>query len=106
MGNVFDKFKLKEKEIKVEALGNTKVTIREMSVAQSGDFYHRMFSADETGSLKVNTDAIVDIKLDKVASCMIEPKMTVKQLNELGASVNEILTFISGEIDKLSSEGN
>ena len=42
MSNPFDGFKLKTKKVKIKALGNKEVTISEMTVAQSNDFYKQI----------------------------------------------------------------
>jgi hypothetical protein len=105
--NPFGKFTLKTKEIEVKALDGAKVTIQELSVGKSNEYYGRLFSSlDSEGKPVLNTSAIIDIKLEKVSEAMIDPKMTVEELKELSAQAGDAINEISDAIDTLSSEGN
>ena len=102
--NPFKKFELKTKKIKVKELDNAFVTIQEMTVEKSTDYYKRLFSAKNTnGEPILNQDELLNIKFDKISEFMIEPKMTVEELKALGASANNAINAINDEIDALSS---
>ena len=105
MANLFDKFKLQTKTVNIEALDGAEVTIQELTVSQSSDFYQRMVSGvGEDGKVQIDYSAIPDIKLDKVATAMIEPKMTVDELKELSSSASLAIDEIAGAIDAFSEE--
>jgi len=107
MANPFLKYTLKTKEIKVKALNDAKVTIQELSVGKSNDYYGRLFSnLDAEGKPVLNTGEIVKVKLEKVAEAMIEPKMTVEELQGLSVKAGNAISEISDAIDELSNEGN
>jgi len=107
MANPFSKYTLKTKEIKVKALNDAKVTIQELSVGKSNDYYGRLFSKlDGEGKPVLNTGEIVKVKLEKVAEAMIEPKMTMEELQGLSAKAGNAISEISDAIDELSNEGN
>jgi len=104
MSNPFNKFSLKTKKIKVPALDNAEVEIQEFTVAKSAEYYKRLFSLQNVdGDMKLNPEELFKVKIEKIAECMISPKMTVEELDKLGASANEAIGFISDEIDKLST---
>lgn len=105
MANPFDKFKLKNKKIKIKALDNAEVTIQELTVAQASDFSKRIVKGfDKDGKAELDYNELTDIKVEKVSACMIEPVMTVKELNLLATTASAALDEISEAIDKFESE--
>lgn len=105
MSNIFDQFQTEEKSIEIKALGG-EVTIRQMSYNEAVMFSKRLFSgADADGNPKFNTSEYVDMRAEKVAKCMISPKMTVKAIKELPASASDAIAEIADAIDSFQ-EGN
>ena len=105
--NPFAKFELATKEITVKALGDAKVTIREMNVGDSNRYYTELFlDVDEEGKPKVSTEFIIRVKMEKVSKCMVEPEMSIDELQALGAKAGEAIGEIADAIDELSNEGN
>lgn len=101
MANPFDSYKLKTKKVKIKALDNAEVTIQELTVAQSADFYKRVIKGfDADGKAQLNYDELAEIKLEKVASGMLEPKMTIEELKELGNGANIAIDEIATAIDE------
>jgi hypothetical protein len=104
--NVFERFHTKTKVIKVKALDNAEVTIRELTVHESNDYYKKLVSDSSTdGKINFNYKEIFTIKLEKVANCMVEPKMSIEELKSLSDGASEAITEIAEAIDALSSEG-
>lgn len=101
--NPFDQFAGETKEITVKALGGKKVTIREMNYEEAVSFSERLFSGVDTdGSAKIDTKEYIAMRVEKVALCMVEPKMTVDELNALPAKAGGAITEIADAIDELS----
>ena len=103
--NPFGKFKVGTKKVKIKALENAEVTIQELSVAQSTDFYKRVIKGfDEEGKAELNYNELADIKLEKVAAGMIEPYMSLEELKGLANSANKAIDEISEAIDGFEAE--
>lgn len=106
MANPFDKFSLKTKKVKIKALDNAEVTIQELTVAQSTEFYKRVVDGfDDEGKAKLNYNELADIKLEKVVVGMVEPKISIIELKELSnkasAAIDEIAEAIDAFEEKL-----
>ena len=105
MSNPFDGFKLKTKKVKIKALDNKEVTISEMTVAQSNEFYKQIVTGyDADGQPIIEYNVLPDVNLEKVATCMVEPKLTVEELKELSAGASAAINEIADAIDKFGEE--
>jgi len=105
MSNPFDSYKLKTKKVKIEALGNKEVEIKEMTVAQSTEFYKKVVTGyGEDGSPEIDYNSIADVNMEKVAQCMVEPKMSITELKELSAKAGQAINEIAGAIDSFGEE--
>ena len=103
--NPFGKFKVRTKKVKIKALENAEVTVQELSVAQSTDFYKRVIKGfDEEGEAELNYSELADIKLEKVAAGMIEPYMSLEELKGLSNGANKAIDEISEAIDNFEAE--
>ena len=92
--NVFDQFKLETKELTIKGLG--KVTIRPMSLKE--------FMNNAKGFDTKDQDKMMALQFKIVSDCLVEPKMTVKQLEALGQGalepITEIFIAIRGDEDE------
>lgn len=105
MANPFDSFKLKTKKVKIKSLGNKEVTISEMTVAQSNEFYSKVVTGyKEDGTPIIEYTAVPEVNLEKVATCMVEPKMTVEELKQLSSEASKAISEISDAIDTFGEE--
>ena len=108
--NPFGKFKTKTKKVKIEALDGATVTIQELTVAQSTDFYKRVVKGFITDPITkeskadLNYDELADIKLEKVSASMIEPYMSLEQLRELASEASTAIEEIASAIDNFGEE--
>lgn len=103
---LFNKFQTEVKKVKIKALDNAEISIREQSVSEVNDFYKKVVkNVDKSGKPEVDINAMMDVRLEKVAACMVEPKMTVDELKALSSKANDAINEIAEEIDKLSGEG-
>jgi hypothetical protein len=105
MANPFSKFKVQTKKVKIKALDNAEVTVQELSVAQSTDFYKRVVKGfDENGKVELNYNELADIKIEKVAAGMIEPYMSLDELKGLANGANKAIDEIAEAIDNFEAE--
>ena len=95
MGNPFDAFKAKTKKINVKALENAEVEIKELTVAESNELFKELFN--EEG--KYDSSKALAVRLKKVSMAMVKPKMSIEDLEALGAKANMAITEISEAID-------
>ena len=103
--SIFDKFSLKTKKVKIKALDNAEVTIQELTIAQANDFYKRVvkgFGAD--GKAEINYNELGDIKLEKVAIGLVEPKMSFQELKALSNKAMPAIDEIAEAIDSFEAE--
>lgn len=99
--SLFDKFSLKTKKVKIKALDNAEVTIQELTIAQSNEFYKRVVKGfGEDGKAEINYNELGDIKLEKVVAGLVEPKMSFNELKSLSnkamPAIDEIVEAIDG----------
>lgn len=101
--NPFEQFVGETKEIVVKGLGGKRVSIREMNYEEATEFSGRLFSGvDENGSAKIDAKEYIGMRVEKVALCMLNPKMTVEKLNNLPAKASEAIVEIADAIDEFS----
>ena len=107
--NPFSLFTLGEQTVFIEAF-QAEVTFRALTMAESDAFNKRLLG-DYTGK----DDATIDIaeatkiNYEKVAKCLIEPKMTIEDLKALpvtaSKAIAEIVKAIDGREDDKDEEG-
>ena len=111
LDNVFAQFAGHEtKTATVEALG-AEIKYRTLTMKESDDFQKKTVKGfDKDGKPDFNFNAISQLRNEKISLCMIEPKMTVKELEALSAEASkaliEIEALVSGTADLTDSEGN
>ena len=109
--NPFDVFTTTEKTVRIEAL-NADIKLRELTMAESDSFNKRLLKGySGKGDPEINMEEATQINYEKVALCLIEPKMTVEQLQALPSSaskaINQIVKIIDGREDgPEEEEGN
>jgi len=94
MANVFDQFKLNNKEVEIKGLGT--VTVKPMNLSEFMKLAPKMDTKDQGEMMKM--------QFEIVSNGLVEPKMTVKQLEALGSGALESITEIFLAIQ--GSEGN
>ena len=109
--NPFDAYAVEERKVKIEALAGYEVTLIDLPIAEADAFNKRLLK-DYTGK----GDPVIDlneatkINYEKVSKCLVEPKMTVAELNALGSrgakAITEIVKAIDGKDDSVDEEGN
>jgi len=103
---LFDKFKTQTKVVKIKALDNQEITIRELTVQESNDFYKKLVGEPKPdGGLNFNYKEVFSIKLEKVAVAMVEPKVTMDELRELSEGATEAINEIAEAIENFNAEG-
>lgn len=111
-GNIFAQFAGHEiKTATIEALGGAEIKYRTLTIKEADDFQKKLLKGfDADGKPDFNFDKMSEIRNEKIALCMIEPKMTVKELEDLsaeaGKALGEIDGLISGTTGLIDEEGN
>jgi hypothetical protein len=112
MSNVFDIFKGTEQHtVKIKALGDKEITYRDLTMQESDAFTSKLVTGyDEKGKPKLNYEALNQLKYDKLSLVLVDPKMTVKDLEILSAhalsAINEILELVDGRDDEEEDKDN
>jgi len=105
MSNPFDKFNVNNTTHFIEAL-DASVTLRDLTYAESEKFLKQVISGEEAdGTPIINMDALSDTLLEKISLVMIEPAMTVEQLQSLAGSSRSALAEIGKIVEGLGDEG-
>lgn len=106
MSNPFAKFQAETKKVKVKSLDNQEVTIRTLSIEEA-DRFAKMMIKDTSDDGKVSFDytALADIRKEKVSVAMTEPKLSLKEINELSAQAAEAINEIADAIDEFNASG-
>lgn len=108
--NPFDKFSRKDAEGKVKtytadikSLG-AEITYRKLSMTEDDAFTARILKNKDASIEVVN-----EIKYEKIAKMLIDPKVTVKQLKDFETDVDEVIIEILNVVGKskmVDEEGN
>jgi hypothetical protein len=110
--NAFAKFANHEvKTAKIKALDGAEIKYRELTMAETDAFTARIVKkyATDNADAEIDFNAAAEIKYEKVALMLIEPKMTVEELKALPASATAAITEINSLVeddDMVDNEGN
>ena len=97
--NPFAKFAVGEKKAHIKSL-DAEITYRPLTMVEADTFNSRLIKDyDDEGKVSFDYDEATEIKYEKVALCLIEPKMTVEDLKALGGGALEAITEINNLID-------
>ena len=104
--NIFAQFAGHEvKTATIEALDGAEIKYRTLTIKEADDFQKKMIkSFNDEGKPELNFDAMSKVRNEKIALCLIEPKMTVKELEELSAEAGKALAEIEALVSELESE--
>jgi hypothetical protein len=112
LANVFAQFAGHEpKTAKIKALDNAEIKYRTLTMKEADDFQKKTIKGfDSDGKPQFDFDAIGDIRNEKISLCLLEPKMTIKELEALSSEASkaliEIEALVSGTVDMIDDEGN
>ncbi len=111
--NPFDIFTKKTiKKAKIKALGNVEVKYRDLTMAEADAFSKRLVKdyGIDGSTPSIDFDEANEIKYEKAALILVEPKVTVEYLKSLPSAamkaVAEINALIENEDVGLDDEGN
>ncbi len=103
--NPFDQYAIAPKDYEIKSLGAT-VTLRKLSLEQSQSFLDKSVKGmDKDDNPIIDVKAIQEGNFQKVSMGLVDPKMTVKQLKELGAGAKDSIKEILEIIDPLPKMG-
>ena len=112
LANVFAQFQgHTEKKANIKALDGAEITYRTLTMKENDAFQKRTVKGfDSEGKPEFNFDEFSKIKYEKIALGLIEPVMTVAELEDLDGDatkvLNEIEALISGTKELVDDEGN
>ena len=87
----------------------SEITFRSLTEAEDTAFNLRLLKGSTQENPHMNMEEASEIKYEKIAMCLIEPKVTVKDLRGLydsGKLIAEILKAIEPKNDVVDAEGN
>lgn len=94
------------KTAKIKALGGAEIKYRELTMAENDAFTKRIIKEFNGDTPDIDLEAANEVKYEKVAAMLIEPKMSVEELKQLsiGAAdaINEIAALGEADVE----EGN
>ena len=107
--NPFDAYTIEEQTVTIEGFGDIK--LRSLSMAETDAFNKRLLKGyTGKGDPEIDMVEATKINYEKIEMAMIEPKMTVKQLQALPSTaskvIGEIVKAIDGREDEVDDEGN
>ena len=102
--NPFDIYAIHNRTEFIKALGQ-EVTFRPLTKKESDEFNVRLLK-DYKGEGEMNIDLAEanKINMEKVALCLIEPKITVEEMEQYGDGINEAINEIAALIDNRSDD--
>jgi len=93
----------------IKSLG-AEVTFRKLTMIEDDAFNLRLLKGSTQENPHMNMEEATEIKYEKIALLLIEPKITVKELKTLdsdaGKVIIEILKVIEPKSDVVDDEGN
>ena len=110
--NPFDAFKgLAAHKAKIEALDGFEITYRKLTRAEADAFNDKIVKEyDKDGKPVIDMEAITAVVYEKIALCLIDPVMTVEDLQSLEAdsdsAMGEIVKLLEKQPEKVDDKGN
>ena len=106
--NPFSIFSINNQTVHIEAL-EADVTIRPLTMAESDAYNKRLLGKyDGKGDPTIDLNVATAINYEKVAMCLVEPKMSIPDLKALPTTatkaIGEIVKAIDGRVDEESDE--
>lgn len=102
--NPFSLFTLGEQTVFIEAL-NAEVTFRSLTMSESDEFNKRLLKGyTGKGDPQVDMNEATKINYEKVAMCLISPKMSIEDLKALPVTANKAIGEIAKAIDGRTDE--
>jgi len=108
MANPFNIFAGQETKHKIAALQGAEVTLKTLSIAESAEVEALVYSKGfgEDGKPIIDIPSINQAKLMRVSKALVNPKMSVKELEALGVgsmeAIDELIEIMSPKV----AEGN
>ena len=97
--NAFALFTTEPKKANIKALDGAEITYRELTMLENDEFSKRLVKGygDDGTTPEIDMEEATKIKYEKASAMLIEPPMTVTELQELASSalgaINEIVAL-------------
>ncbi len=100
MANVFSKFKGVTTTHKIKALDGEEVVLRKLTLKEDKTIANSIIKGmDKDGNPEIDYEKANESKLKKISLALVEPKMTVAALEELGTNAMDALDEIFALVD-------
>ena len=104
--NPFSKFKPETKTAFITAL-DAEITYRMLTMDEADKFQARMVKGyTSDGEAELDYKALREMKYEKVAMVLVEPKMTVDELKALGVDAQPAITEINKLVSNKDADGD
>ena len=102
MTNAFSKFAPGETKHKIKALDGAEVTLRELTLKEVKELANEMIKGmDADGNPEIDYEKANSSQMTKVSMALVDPKMSVEDLEALGrgakAAIDEIFAIVDPE---------
>ncbi len=105
MSNIFDQFLPKEKTYKLESLGGQEVIIRKLSYGESQKIGNASIKGiDKDGNPQIDFKEAQRAKFKKISAALVDPKMTVGQLEALSEDAEPVIDELFKIVDPKTAE--
>ena len=97
--NPFDKFAIHERTEYIKAL-DAEVTFRPLTKKEADAFSVRLLkNYNGSDDMNIDLEEANKINMEKVALCLIEPKLTVNDMLQYGSEISDAINEIAALID-------
>ena len=100
MANVFDIYAPSESKHKIKALDGAEVTLRELTLKEVKEIANGMIKGtDADGNPDIDYEKANQSQMKKVSMALVDPKMTIADLEKLGRGAKAALDEIFAIVD-------
>ncbi len=98
--NAFAKYQSATTVHKIKALDDAEVTLRDLTLKEAKDIAAEIITGfDSDGNPEIDYEKANDSKMKKISLALVEPKMTITELEDLGVSAMDALDEIFAIVD-------
>ncbi len=107
--NPFDQYRAGVEKVAHIKAFDADITYRELTMKEADAFNKRLLKGYKgKGDPNIDMDEATKIAYEKLAMCLIEPKMTIEDLQNMGVSaspaINEIAKLLEGKQEEMIEE--
>ncbi len=105
MSNIFDQFLPKEQTYKLESLAGAEVILRKLSYGEAQKIGNESIKGiDKNGDPIIDFEEAQRAKFKKISAALVDPKMTIKQLEALSDEAEGVIDELFKIVDPKTAE--